>query len=153
MVAAASYLGFLPAMEPRIETMVAGIATLLGSLVAAGRRDAYARFVVLDAQGLVAGAAGCSKASREKSRRAESKPKSRPQSRRSSPPRLHATKPPQIQPAKTPADSKTWIDGSRPERESYDDADDDDDDSSGPSKLSKADRKRLRKLKAQNRAA
>jgi hypothetical protein len=57
----------------------------------------------------------------------------------------------QIQPAKTPADSKSWIDGSRPERESYDDADDDD--SSGPSRLSKSERKRLRKLKAQNRAA
>ena len=60
-----------------------------------------------------------------------------------------------IQAAKTPADSSCWVDGSRPERDRYDaTTTTDDDDSSGDDrKLSKSDRKRLRKLKAQGRAA
>ena len=59
-----------------------------------------------------------------------------------------------IQAAKTPADSSRWVDGSRPERDRYDDDDEDDEDSSdGDRKLSKSDRKQLRKLKAQGRAA
>jgi hypothetical protein len=57
-----------------------------------------------------------------------------------------------IQVAKTPADSSRWVDGSRPERDRYD-RDEDDDDSPGGQKLSKADRKKLRKLKTDGRAA
>ena len=53
VAAAASYLGFVPAMEPRIESMVAGIATLLGHWLLLAAVVSYARFVVLDAQGLV----------------------------------------------------------------------------------------------------
>ena len=54
---------------------------------------------------------------------------------------------------KRPADSNQWVDGTRPERKHYDEDEDDDDSSDGDRKLSKSDRKRLRKLKAQNRAA
>jgi hypothetical protein len=117
-------------------------------LLAAG--VTYARYVVLDAQGLIQ-ARPVSTKRRAETTKAEPKPKTV-----AAPATVLSAvgyarqNPPQIQPAKTPADSKSWIDGSRPERDSYDDADDD---SAGPSKLSKADRKRLRKLKAQNRAA
>jgi hypothetical protein len=58
-----------------------------------------------------------------------------------------------IQTVKTPADSSRWVDGSRPERKRYEDDADDDDTSEGGGKLSKADRKRLRKLKTEGRAA
>jgi hypothetical protein len=57
-----------------------------------------------------------------------------------------------LQTVKTPADSSRWVDGSRPERDRYD-RDEDDDDSSGGQKLSKSDRKKLRKLKTEGRAA
>jgi hypothetical protein len=149
VVAAASFLGFVPAMDPRIESMVAGIATLLGHWSLLVAATTYARFVVLDAQGLIQ--TGSKPARRPTT-------KSKVEDAKSAPTKATVLSvagytrqsQPQIQPAKAPADSKSWIDGSRPERDTYDDSDDD---SPGPSKLSKADRKRLRKLKAQNRAA
>jgi hypothetical protein len=52
---------------------------------------------------------------------------------------------------KTPADSSRWVDGSRFERENY--CDEDDDSTEGDRKLSKSERKRMRKIKAQGRAA
>ena len=54
------------------------------------------------------------------------------------------------QPAKSTASTTQWIDGSRAEREDYDD---DSDGDSDDRKLSKSERKRLRKLKTRNRAA
>ena len=57
-----------------------------------------------------------------------------------------------VHPVKTPADSSRWVDGSRFERERYD-ADDEEESSDGERKLSKSDRKKLRKIKTEGRAA
>ena len=57
-----------------------------------------------------------------------------------------------MQTVKTPADSSRWVDGSRFEREHYD-SDEDEDSSDGERRLSKADRKKLRKMKTEGRAA
>jgi hypothetical protein len=116
---------------------------------------ANARFVVLDAQGLVK----LRRRSQAKPKRAVSAPAVKMVTARTpqtavatvtaSPtvPISRAT----IQTAKTPADSKRWVDGSRFEREEFDD--EDEDSSDGERKLSKSERKRLRKIKAQGRAA
>jgi hypothetical protein len=57
-----------------------------------------------------------------------------------------------VQTAKIPADASRWVDGSRFEREHYDE-DEDEDSSDGERKRSKSDRKKLRKMKTQGRAA
>jgi hypothetical protein len=151
-IAAASYFGFIPAAEPRMETLLEGVSVLLGHWLVLAAATTYARYVVLDAQGLIARQAGSAKRRTEKpTAKSETQQASKTPATVLSVAGYSRAKTLQIQPAKTPADSKSWIDGSRPERESYDDADDDD--SSGPSRLSKSERKRLRKLKAQNRAA
>jgi hypothetical protein len=149
VVAAASYLGFVPGLEPRIESMVTGIALLIGHWSLLTAATTYARFVVLDAQGLIDSRPVTVKRRPAKTNVDDPKPVAAATTVLSAA-GYNRQKLPQIKPAQTPADAKTWIDGSRPERDSYDDSDDD---TSGPSKLSKAERKRLRKLKAQNRAA
>ena len=146
--AGASYLGFVPAVPPRIDTMLNAVLALVGHWLLLVAVVSYARFVVLDAQGLVSIRTRSNQAAKAKAR---TKPK-----------REAATIPistsvsqknaSQAAPVESPTTTKGWIDGSRPEREHYDD-DSDDDSGDGPRKLSKADRKRLRKLKAQNRAA
>ena len=55
--------------------------------------------------------------------------------------------------AKSTARPQEWVDGSRRERDRYEAADDDMDAAAGDHKLSKAERKQMRKLKARNRAA
>ena len=52
--AGASFLGLIPATEPRIESLITGTASLLGHWLLFAAVVSYARFVVLDAQGLVA---------------------------------------------------------------------------------------------------
>ncbi len=114
----------------------------------------YARYVILNAQGLVA----------EKPRIVGNRKTQKPSkfandssSEQSVAPSTLSTaefirrKQQAAQNAKSPAASDEWVDGSRPERDPYDDGDDDE--STDGRKLSKADRKRLRKLKLQNRAA
>jgi hypothetical protein len=144
--AAATYFGFMPTLEPRLESLISGVTVLLGHWFTFSAVVSYARYVVLDAQGLVAVRRPTVKKPAKKTKAvAESRPTP------SSPSLLSAAgyKRQTSQPASA-ADADRWVDGSRPERDSYDD---DDDESTGPTKLSKADRKRLRKLKAQNRAA
>ena len=53
---------------------------------------------------------------------------------------------------KSPAKVNEWVDGSRRERDRYE-VDEEDEEDDGDRKLSKSDRKQLRKLKARNRAA
>jgi hypothetical protein len=115
---------------------------------------ANARFVVLDAQGLVPvrrrsktkqiGTAAAPK-------QAGSKPAQATSASSSSAAAVSISRE-TVQTVKTPADSSRWVDGSRFERDHYD-ADEDEDSSDGDRKLSKSDRKRLRKIKAQGRAA
>jgi hypothetical protein len=153
-VSALSYFGFGPAVEPQVRPILIAAPLLLGHWLAFTAIVANARFVVLDAQGLV-----------KAHRRNQAKPKraARPAARSAAtnaaqPMAVSNTASPTvpisratIQTAKTPADSSRWVDGSRFEREAYDD--EDDDSSDGDRKLSKSERKRLRKIKAQGRAA
>ncbi len=148
--AAASYLGFIPTTKLQDASLITGVTTFVGNWFAFAAVVSYARYVVLDAQGLVTVRRQVAKKSKEKLSE-KAKPASEP--------KLVATQPTLLSVAnysrkasqsEATADSKKWIDGSRPERESYDD---EDEDSSVSMKLSKADRKRLRKLKAQSRAA
>jgi hypothetical protein len=146
-----SFLGFFPATQAANEALITGVATFLGHWLALAAIVSYARYVVLDAQGLVT-----VRRPAAKKQAAKEKPVRETKPALAQPTVLSAAgytrQPPK--PVETPATADKWVDGTRPERDSYDDADaDEDDDSSGVRKLSKADRKRLRKLKAQNRAA
>jgi hypothetical protein len=149
-----AFLGFAPIADPRIATLIVGAPLLLGHWLTLAAIVANARFVVLDAQGLVA-AKRRSPAKRSSSTSSAKSPAAKAEATVAKPVSLLSVggySRPAPQPAKTPADASRWVDGRRPERENYDD--DEDDDSSGDDrKLSKSDRKRLRKLKAQNRAA
>jgi hypothetical protein len=152
VVSAASYFGLVRATNAGIQQIFTAAPLLMGHWLLLTAIVANARFVVLDAQGLV------SAKRRPKVKRAVKTTAAK-----------SATKTPQaaatsigaratlsisrqnIPTVKTPADANRWVDGSRPERDAYDD--DDDDSSDGGRKLSKSERKRLRKLKAQGRAA
>lgn len=148
VTAIASYLGFISGSDSKTASLFAGAAALLGSWLGFTAIIAYARFVVLDAQGLIT----------IRRREVKRQPKkevvkivAESKSVETKPTVLsvvnYARRTSQVDDAE---DSKRWIDGSRPERKSYDD---DEEEESSPNKVSKADRKRLRKLKTQNRAA
>jgi hypothetical protein len=147
--AAASYLGLISQAAPQNEALITNIGIFLGHWLSLATIVSYARFVVLDAQGLVTVRRTATKKQTKTKQSRETK------SAEGQPTVLSVAgytrqKP---TPAATPATPDKWVDGSRPERVSYDDDADDEDEDSGVHKLSKADRKKLRKLKAQNRAA
>ncbi len=157
--AGASFLGLIPAADARLESLTTGAAMLLADWLLLAAVVSYARFVVLDAQGLVPVVH-----MRRASKPSESRKTAAARTTEPSPPPTKlatsifaAAGRPQPKPssaappAKSPASSAQWVDGSRAERERYDD--DSDEDSEDDSKLSKSERKRLRKLKARNRAA
>jgi hypothetical protein len=154
VVAAATALGAVSLSEQRAESTVVGAALLVGHWMTLAAILSYARYVILDAQGLVA----------EKPRIVGKRKTQKPSkfandssSEQSVAPSTLSTaefirrKQLAAQNAESPVASGEWVDGSRPERDPYDDGDDDE--STDGRKLSKADRKRLRKLKLQNRAA
>jgi hypothetical protein len=150
------YLGLVPIADSQVQTLTVGAALLAGHWFVLAAVATYARFVVLDAQGLIA--IPQRKTQKKAEKVATAKKASRPATDLpavKSATTLSATgySRSTIQAAKTPADSSRWVDGSRPERDHYDRDEDDDDDSSGGRKLSKADRKRLRKMKTEGRAA
>ena len=146
-VALASHLGIGPAVAPQYEVMITAGAALLGQWMLLVGVVTYGRFVVLDAQGLiperrcertVSKQAKVTKDREVKnvtSRSATAGPSGPLRSFRES---LESS---------APVGSKTteWVDGSEPESESYDDGDGES--AYGGRKLSKADRKRLRKQK------
>jgi hypothetical protein len=154
---AASYFGLVAGLDQRIEPMITGTAILAGHWLVMLGIVSYARFVILDAQGLIS--ARPRAARKKKIRAAETEfSKNASRSTTSAAPtvlsavgysRRQQTDSPQ--PAKSRS-SEQWVDGSRPERDPYDD--DVEEDSDGDDrKLSKSERKRLRKLKTQGRAA
>ncbi len=157
-VAVAAYLGLAPIADLQIRSLTAGTALLAGHWFVLASVASYARFVVLDAQGLIA-------IPRRTVAKKVEKSASKTAARLSTDlPAVKATPSvlsaggysrSSIQPAKTPADSSRWVDGSRPVRDHRYDSDEDDEDDSadGGRKLSKADRKKLRKLKTDGRAA
>jgi hypothetical protein len=151
-VAIANYLGIGPTLEPRAAVMLSGGATLLGYWMLLIGIVSYGRFVVLDAQGLIPVRAR---------RRAVSQQakvvKDREVKHIASPGAADSNRPlrtfrESLGSAPTPARPTEWVDGSAPEPDGYDDGDGDEPDS-GNRKLTKAERKRLRKLKARDRAA
>jgi hypothetical protein len=156
VAAGASFLGLIPASDLRIETLTTGAASLVGNWLLLAGVASYARFVVLDVQGLVPVVRRTVKPAKSiKSTARAAKPAS-PSSKlatsifaaagRQRPATLS-----DLPPAKSPASAAEWTDGRRAERDEYDE--DSDDEGSDDHKLSKSQRKRLRKLKARNRAA
>jgi hypothetical protein len=148
---AASYFGFIPTGDAKNSSLITGSTMMLGHWIALAVTLAYARFVVLDAQGLI----NVRRSAVKKPKAKQSKSKSDSESKQadSKPTILSVVHKARERASQTVADedAKRWVDGRRFERESYDD--DEEEESEGGSKLSKSDRKRLRKLKAQNRAA
>jgi hypothetical protein len=154
--AVATALGAVSWADARVETVVSGAALLIGHWITLSAVVSYARYVVLDAQGLIAARPRIvGKRKTQKPSQRDNDNSSEMETPAGSPTLSTAEfirrKQQQSQNSKAPAASGQWVDGSRPERDSYDDGDDDE--STDGRKLSKADRKRLRKLKLQNRAA
>jgi MFS family permease len=141
-----SYIALISAADPRIASLVCGAASLFGSWLLLAAVVAYARFVVLDAQGLIPIVRFPARPKVKESPKVTAVRSDEP----APPPSKLA---PSIFPAASrqkPKPSNTeWTDGRHAERERYDD----DDHRAEKSKLSKSERKRLRKLKARNRAA
>jgi hypothetical protein len=138
-------------VDAALPLMIVGASTMLGHWFAFASTLSYARFVILDAQGLVVNRPRITGRRKTKTSSPAPSPAQRKQTATAttSSNAASSSKPSALQPPKSPAARSQWVDGSRPEREDYDD-----DDSSGDGrKLTKAERKQLRKLKMQNRAA
>jgi hypothetical protein len=154
---ATSYFGLVAGLDQRSEPMITGTAILAGHWLLMLGIVSYARFVILDAQGLIA--ARPRVARKKKARAAKTEPgKSEPKPTTAAVPTvLSAVGYSRRQQADfsqraEPRSSDQWVDGSRPERDPYDD--DDEEDSDGDDrKLTKSERKRMRKMKTQGRAA
>jgi hypothetical protein len=153
-VSAVNYLGIARVADLQSRSIAVGATLLMGHWFVLTAVVSYARFVVLDAQGLIA----------TRRRVAVKRPSKVETAKTIAATNAEASAKPSIftaagltrstvQTAKTPADSSRWVDGSRPERDRYERDEDVEDSSDGDQKLSKADRKRLRKLKTQGRAA
>jgi hypothetical protein len=153
----ATVLGAVSLADARVETTVSGAVLLMGHWIMLAAVVSYARYVVLDAQGLIAAQPRIvgKRKTQKRSQRANDN-SSEPAAPAASPTLsaaefIRRKQQQQAQSSKVPAAGGEWVDGSRPECDPYDDGDDDE--SSDGRKLSKAERKRMRKLKMQNRAA
>ena len=147
-VAIASFLGFGPALEPRGKVMASAGAALVGYWMLLIGIVSYGRFVVLDAQGLIPVRARSRTVSQQAKVVKDREVKhiaSHTTAASSGPLRAFRES---LGSAPTPAQATQWVDGSEPEPNGYGDELD-----SGGRKLSKAELKRLRKLKARERAA
>jgi hypothetical protein len=153
-VSAAGFLGYGPTVDAQIQPIITAAPLLLGHWLLFTAIVANARFVVLDAQGLV------TVKKKSRSKRTDSTAEPKQAGRKSTPVAATSSSASAtisisrdtVQTVKSPADSSRWVDGSRFEREHYD-SDEDEESSDGERKLSKSDRKKLRKIKTQGRAA
>lgn len=163
-VALVEYLGGLPDLgvgDPAA-ALVAPTALLLGNIFLLTVVAAYARFVTLEVEGLIplrATAANKGAAPKKASRQSPAavnekaepaSPRSGPARTSSSRPTTKATRLKRDEAAAASARSSAWIDGSQAELDGYDDLD------GSPTqqrKMTKSERKRLRKLKAAQRRA
>lgn len=148
-VSAASYLRLAPAWEPSMGADIYFPLMLMGHWLLLASVVTYARFVVLDVQGLIP--------VRQTSRISRSERQEHPEiqddsKKTSKSPKPAAASDTRSKTVPTTANEVEWIDGSRAEHDHYED-EYNDDASTDPHKLSKSERKRLRKLKAQRRAA
>jgi hypothetical protein len=153
VLSAFSYVGLVPVANQSVEAIVVGASILMGHWLLLAGVISYARFVILDAQGLIPIPKRATAKRIEEGEIDELEQLTRP------------TAPSKPAPTMTPAtaasrqfgqatktDDSRWVDGSRPDRRRYDEGEDDD--ASGDDRrLNKADRKRLRKLKSDGRAA
>jgi hypothetical protein len=153
-----SFLGALPASDARVAVIVTNAALLIGHWLVFAAAVAQARFVVLDAQGLITAGVRVVRERKAQAKLAsmedgtqQASPITAKRSIAENVVKRHSTRP---APTGNRAETAQWIDGSSPERDPYDDGGDGDD--GGPDdghKLGKSQRKRMRKLKAQSRAA
>jgi hypothetical protein len=150
----AGFLDFVPAVEDRLGPIITAVSLLLGHWLLFTAIVANARFVVLDAQGLVAvrRQSNAKRAASATAKQAAYKTAQASATTNSTSATVSLSRE-TVQTAKTPADSSRWVDGTRFEREHYDADEDDEESSDGERKLSKSDRKKLRKIKTQGRAA
>jgi hypothetical protein len=156
---AVSFLRVLPMADARMEVVVTSATLLMGHWLTFAAAVAQARFVILDAQGLIVVRPRVERQRNANPARSDSIDDTDQQARISKSYRSLDEKPGRRQPAQSASETeratdKQWVDGSSPETEPYDD--DGDGDEGGPDdgrKLSKSERKRMRKLKAQSRAA
>ncbi len=156
---ATTFLGVVPLANSQVQTIVVGASILMGHWFLLAGVISYARYVILDAQGLipVRKHAAAKKGVADEMELEELEKLTRPTPVASNETRTAAasySSRPTLQPAKSTADESRWVDGSRPERRRYESDEDDDEESTGDDrKLSKTDRKRLRRLKSDGRAA
>jgi hypothetical protein len=155
-----SYLGWVPSLEAPNDSLASSAGGMFGHWLLFAGTLAYARYVVLDAEGLI-----------ENSRQSENdrasdnnspvegaaKPTTADTSRTAPTTTLRIADPGSTSPrsstaAKPSAKVNEWVDGSRRERERYDD-DEDEEEVADDRKFNKSERKQQRKLKARNRAA
>jgi hypothetical protein len=151
------YFGYVTGLEARLESMVTRTVVHGGHWLLLVGIVSYARFVILDAQGLIAARPRVarkktSRASKTDHQQTEAEP-----TETAAPTLLSAVGYSRRQQSETTQSTKSrstdrWVDGSRPERDPYED-DGDEESADDERKLTKSDRKRLRKLKTQNRAA
>lgn len=149
--AGASFFAGETVTETKNASLVTGTTILLGHWLALAAVVTYARYVVLDAQGLVAVRPVSTTQIRTEEKSASTVKEMT--SDDSKPTVLSVVNYARTKSAERNEDDDRWVDGRRPERNSYKKFDEEEEESSSDSKLSKTDRKRLRKLKAQNRAA
>ncbi len=154
---AGCYFGYVAGLEARLESMVTRTAILAGHWLLLVGVGSYARFVILDAQGLIAARPRAARKKTSRGSKSEHQQTEAEPSGTAAPTLLSAVGYSRRQHSESTQSTKSrstdrWVDGSRPERDPYED--DSDEDSAGDErKLTKSDRKRLRKLKTQNRAA
>lgn len=148
---AAGCFGFIPMPNGQNASLVTGASMLIGHWLVFTTIVTYARFVILDAQGLITVRQPAAKKEKQDNAKSESETKVA----ESKPTILSVVNYARNKTSRSDmaSDDDQWVDGRRPERKSYGDYDEDEEASDGDSKLSKSDRKRLRKLKTQNRAA
>jgi len=147
-VALASYLGIGPAVAPQSEVMITAGAALLGHWMLLVGVVSYSRFVVLDAQGLIPGRR-CERTASKQVKLAKTRDENDVASRSTSAgPSGQRRSSREGVAASAPIGSPTteWVDGSELEADRYDDGDGNAA-RYGNRKLSKAERKRLRKQK------
>jgi hypothetical protein len=154
---AVSHFGVIPQSDSETASIITGATLLFGHWLLFASTITYARFVILDAQGLVAVRKLAEKQLKSQQKDARrGKTASEATTFESKPSVLSVVNYAREKAAQSDADDEDrWVDGRRPERKKYSSygEGDDDEESSSDSKLSKSDRKRLRKLKSQNRAA
>jgi hypothetical protein len=155
---AVSYFGIVSPTDARVESMTTGTAIFAGHWLVLVAIISYARFVILDAQGLVEARPHVARRKKNGAAPAGRRRAQSEQPADAAPTILSAVGYSRRQPAESQPSAKShgaaaqWVDGSRRERDLYED--DAEEEATGDDrKLNKSERKRLRKLKSQNRAA